>query len=398
MQQTWRWFGPSDPISITDIKQTGANGVVTALHHIPNGQVWTKAEIQKRQHEVESPGGTPSGLNWDVVESLPVSEAIKSKSAPVSAHLDAYKQSLRNLAECGIRTVCYNFMPVLDWTRTDLRHSFDNGGYTMRFDVVDFAIFDCFLLQRPGALQDYGIETIEEARERFATFNDLDKTTLVQNVIAGLPGANDTWTLSGILEALAVYNGITPDDLRQNLIDFLAEVVPTAEALGIKLCCHPDDPPFSLLGLPRVLSTLEDFTRILNAVDSRSNGVTFCTGSLGVNEDFDPLEFIGQHGHRIHFAHLRNTTRDGARDGAKRSFIESEHLHGDTGIVETVRALLAEERRRKAEGRDDHSIPMRPDHGHALLHDRSDSTLPGYPLIGRLRGLAELRGVILACG
>ncbi len=397
MQQTWRWFGPTDPVSIGDIRQTGATGVVSALHHVPNGDVWTKTEIRKRQREIETFDGEPSGLTWAVVESLPVSEAIKSQTGPVAEHLLAYKRSLENLAECGIQTVCYNFMPVLDWTRTDLSYPLKNGGHAMRFDLVDFAAFDCFLLSRSGARHDYSVEIFDEAQARVAAFSDLERTALIHNVIAGLPGANDGWSLADMKERLEVYGGLTAETLRQNLVDFLSEVIPTAERLGMRLCCHPDDPPFPLLGLPRILSSQADYELIMDAVDSPSNCATLCTGSLGVAKDFDPVAFIARLGHRIHFAHLRNTVRNGKACGRKCSFTEAEHLDGDTDMVSTVRALIAEEQRRKAEGRDDHDIPMRPDHGHALLHDRLGGSLPGYPLIGRMRGLAELRGVMKAC-
>jgi mannonate dehydratase len=397
MKQTWRWFGPSDAISIGEILQTGATGIVSALHHVPTGQVWPVADIKRRQQEIERPSGHPSGLTWDVVESVPVSDAIKSQTGPMRDHLEAYKSSLRNLAACGIKTVCYNFMPVLDWTRTSLNHPLPNGGTAMRFDLVDFVAFDCFLLRRQGAEADYLAETLEAAGKRFALLSDAEQGRLSGNIVAGLPGANNNWSLEDVRRQLEAYAGMTPEKLCVHLIDFLSEIVPVAEDLGVRLCCHPDDPPFPLLGLPRVLSSLADYAKVLAAVESPANGVTFCTGSLGVSERFDPVDFIQQLGHRIHFVHLRNTTRDGPNDHNRSSFSESEHLAGDTDMVATIRALMEEERRRRAHGRSDHEIPMRPDHGHALLSDLERPLQPGYPLIGRMRGLAELRGVMLGC-
>lgn len=396
MKQTWRWFGPADEISITEIRQTGAEGIVSALHHVLPGEVWTPDEIALRQDQIARPDGVPSGLNWDVVESLPISEAIKTQTGPVGAHLDAYRQSLRNLAAAGISTVCYNFMPVLDWTRTELAASMPNGGRAMRFDLVQFCAFDRFILDRPGAIDDYPEMLLAQAEAVFARMTDAERLQLADNIVAGLPGANDTWTLEDVRGHLATYDAIDADRLRNHLVDFLSEVVPLAEALGIRLCCHPDDPPFPLLGLPRVMSCEDDYARALEAVDSPASGITFCTGSLGVAEDFDPVRFVARLGRRIHFVHLRNTRRVGEGVDGKHSFYESEHLDGDTDIVATIRALLAEEARRKAEGRSDWQIPMRPDHGQSLLSDLDRPVMPGYPLIGRMRGLAELRGVMAA--
>jgi mannonate dehydratase len=396
MRQTWRWFGPADEISISEIRQTGAAGIVSALHHLPSGAVWSVPEIERRRSEIEGGPSTPSGLAWDVVESLPVSEAIKTQTGPVSDHLDAYRESLRNLAASGIRTVCYNFMPVLDWTRTMLRGRLKNGGTTMMFDLVDFALFDLHLLARPGAMLDYSDSIREEAARRHKGRSEAACQELVSNIVAGLPGANEHWTLEDVRAQLATYDGISADRLRGNLVDFLSEVVPTAEALGVRLCCHPDDPPFPLLGLPRVMSSSDDYALVLDAVNSPANGATFCTGSLGVAAGFDPVDFIQRHGPRIHFVHLRNTRRAGPADGARVSFHESEHLDGDTDMVATIRALLAEEARRRNEGRDDWEIPMRPDHGQSLICDLERPMMPGYPLVGRLKGLAELRGVMAA--
>lgn len=396
LKQTWRWFGPADAISIAEVRQTGAQGIVSALHHIPPGQVWPLAEIELRKAAIETPNGTPSGLTWDVVESVPVSEVIKSQKGPVREHIDAYKQSLRNLASCQIQTVCYNFMPVLDWTRTDLSFPLANGGSALRFDLIDFAAFDCFILERADAQIDYSSEIMDLARTRHDQMTDKDCKSLSDNIVAGLPGANDNWSLEDVSELLRAYGSITPSMLRANLIDFLSEVVPTAEELGIRLCCHPDDPPFSLLGLPRVLSSLDDFKSVLETVDSPANGATLCTGSLGVKDDFDPVEFVAQLGPKIHFAHLRNVRRSTPSDAERNTFFEAEHLEGNVDMVATLKALMAEEKRRRSEGRIDCQIPMRPDHGHLLLDDQNRKVQPGYPLIGRMRGLAELRGVIAA--
>ena len=393
MKETWRWFGPADEISIPEIRQTGASGIVSALHHVASGEVWTVSEIKARKEQIEGEG---SGLTWDVVESLPVSEAIKTQSGPHKQHLDAYRQSLRNLALCGMETVCYNFMPVLDWTRTALRKSLPTGGRTMDFDLVDFAVFDLHLLARSGAGADYADHIKEAATQRLSQLDDSAQAALASNIVAGLPGANERWTLDDVRTQLASYDGISPDRLRQNLVDFLSEVVPTAEALGIRLCCHPDDPPFALLGLPRVMSTAEDYAHVLEAVSSPASGATLCTGSLGVAADFDPVAFVDRFGPRIHFVHLRNTRRQGPADGMRLSFHESAHLSGDTDMVATIRALMAEEARRRAEGRIDWQIPMRPDHGQSLLSDLDRPMMPGYPLVGRLRGLAELRGIMAA--
>ncbi|WP_227285495.1 mannonate dehydratase [Boseongicola sp. H5] len=391
MRQTWRWFGPADPISIAEIRQTGAQGVVSALHHIPPGQVWPAAEIALRKAQIEEPEDAPSGLSWDVVESLPVSEAIKTRTGPWRDHIAAYKESLKALAATGPQVICYNFMPVLDWTRTALRHPLPHGGTAMRFDLTDFALFDIHLLARPGAADDYPESVQAEAAKRLP---DTDTGQLVANIVAGLPGANDSWTLEDVGDLLLRYEQIDTDGLRRNLIDFLGEVAPLAESLGLRLCCHPDDPPFPLLGLPRVMSDLSDYRAVTAAVDMPANGITFCTGSLGVRADFDPVAFVEALGPRIHFVHLRNTRRD--MTAARPGFTESDHLAGDTDMVATIRALLAEQSRRQAEGRDDWQIPMRPDHGHDLLDDLTRASQPGYPLIGRMKGLAELRGVIAA--
>ncbi|MEP2704441.1 MAG: mannonate dehydratase [Roseibium sp.] len=395
MKQTWRWFGPHDTIAISDLHQAGVEGVVTALHHLKPGEVWSVEEIEQRQALITNNGAVGAApLTWDVVESLPVSEAIKLQSADMAAHIANYKISLQNLADSGIETVCYNFMPVLDWTRTDLRRRLSHGGTAMWFDLLDFAAFDLFLLERAGAEDDYDDDFIAVARERASQYSDAERVALQQNIVAGLPGANDSWTVEEIKSHLSDYAGISADQLRSHLIDFLAEVTPFAEKLGIRLCCHPDDPPFSLLGLPRVMSCEQDYRRVMEAVDLMANGITFCTGSLGVSPDFDGAGFVDRLGSRIHFAHLRNTKRTVPEHRRMTSFYEAEHLSGDTNMVGVVAALLREEGRRKSDGRSDWQIPMRPDHGQDLLSDLERDSMPGYPLIGRLRGLAELRGVM----
>jgi len=395
MRQTWRWFGPKDKVSVEDARQAGVEGIVSALHHVPTGDVWRPEEIEKRQREVAFlPDGSRSGLKWEVVESLPVSEAIKTQTGPFKAHLQHYKQSLANLAAAGIEVVCYNFMPVLDWTRTDLSWRVAHGGRAMRFDLIDFAAFDIHILQRKGAADSFPAHVVEEARTRFAGMGEERKKQLASNVTAGLPGAVESWSLPELSAHLSTYDGVTPERLRQNLVDFLAEVAPVAQNLGVRLCCHPDDPPFPLLGLPRVMSTLEDYRGVLGAVDVPANGATFCTGSLGARPDNDLPAIVRALADRIHFVHLRNVRRD--TEETPCSFFEDEHLGGQTDMVAVIAELLAEERRRAAAGRADAVIPMRPDHGQDILDDLKRGAQPGYPAIGRLKGLAELRGVMAA--
>lgn len=396
MKETWRWFGPEDEIYLHEILQTGAKGIVSALHHVATGAVWSPEEIQRRKQQIEGTDSSPTGLTWDVVESLPVSEAIKTQGADWQDNITNYKQSLRNLADAGIEVVCYNFMPVLDWTRTQLAARVPGGGTTMRFDLTEFAVFDIHVLERPGADQDYPEEIREDACRTFQDVGGVLGPHLVKTILAGLPGAAEHWGLEDVRDVLATYEGIDDRVLRTNLAAFLEQVVPTAEELGLRLCCHPDDPPFPLLGLPRIVSNERDYSELVAAVDSPANGVTMCTGSLGVRPDFDPSLFIASLGPHIHFVHLRNTTRETMQLG-RCSFEESAHLEGDTNMVTTIRALLAEEARRKAEGRADWQIPMRPDHGQSLLSDLDRPMMPGYPLIGRMRGLAELRGIMAAC-
>jgi mannonate dehydratase len=395
MRQTWRWFGPGDPASVEDMEQAGVEGVVSALHHVRTGAVWTPGEIAKRQREIATRGdGTASSLAWEVVESLPVSEEIKRQSGDWRAHLDAWRTSLENLAAAGIAVICYNFMPVLDWTRTDLRHRRPDGATAMRFDLVDFIAFDLQILAREGARADYPEALVEAATARHADMSEARRGELARNVTAGLPGAAETFSLQDVRRHLAAYSGVSAERLRRNLIDFLGEVTPTAERLGLRLCCHPDDPPWPLLGLPRVMSTEADYLAVLEAVDSPANGVTFCTGSLGARPDNDLPAMMERLGPRVHFLHLRNVTREGT--DAPCSFFEDRHLEGGTDMVAVIAAVLREEARRRAEGRADASIPMRPDHGQDILDDLRRPGQPGYPRIGRLKGLAELRGIAAA--
>ena len=395
MRQTWRWFGPKDLCSIDDITQVGAVGVVSALHHVPNGAVWTPDEIAKRHREIATrKDGTPSWLTWDVVESLPVSEDIKKQKNAWREHIANYKASMQHLADSGIEVICYNFMPVLDWTRTDLRWTVPNGGSCMRFDINDFAAFDIHILERAGAAADYTNAIADEAAQRFAQLDGAGKQQLARNVTMGLPGSTESMTLDDVRAHLAEYDGISRERLRANFVDFLDEVVPVAEDLGVRLCCHPDDPPFALLGLPRVMSTEADYKYILDAVDSPANGMTLCSGSLGARQDNDLPAMMERLGDKVHFLHLRNVKRD--NDDIVGSFYEAEHLAGDTDMVALIAAIVREESRRKAAGRKDHTIPMRPDHGQDILDDLGRRSQPGYPTIGRMKGLAELRGVMAA--
>lgn len=395
MQRTWRWFGPKDTVSIPDMRQAGVTGVVSALHHIANGVVWSNAEIKLRKSQIETqPSGETTELTWDVVESLPVSENIKQQTGDWRAHIENYKQSIRNLAQEGIYTICYNFMPVLDWTRTDLGYELPNGAKCMRFDVVDFAIFDIYVLQRKGAEADFPTEVARSAKARHATMSADDLAALAKNVICGLPGAEEGYSVEDLQAHLQSYKDIDAERLRQHQIDFLEEVVPVAETVGARLCCHPDDPPFPLLGLPRIMSTEEDYARLMSAVDSPANGITLCSGSLGVRRENDLPGMMRRLGSRVHFVHLRNVHRES--DTLPNSFYEAAHLEGGTDMVELIAAILDEEKRRAEEGRKDSNIPFRPDHGQDILSDLEKNSQPGYPAVGRLKGLAELRGIIEA--
>ena len=395
MRQTWRWFGPADRTSIDDILQAGAEGVVSALHHIAPGIVWPREEIAKRQEEIgRMRDGSPSGLSWEVVESLPVSEDIKKQRGAWREHIATYKLSLKNLAAQGIEVICYNFMPVLDWTRTDLKWRMQHGGTTMRFDLIDFAAFDLHVLNRAGAEQDYPDDIKMQARRRFSEMNATEQRELTDNVACGLPGAAEHMTLEDVRNHLAEYQGIDAAQLRKHFIMFLEEVAPCAEELGMRLCCHPDDPPFPLLGLARIMSTEADYATILDAVDVPANGIALCSGSLGARPDNDLPGMIDRLGDRLHFVHLRNVKRE--TPGVPASFHEAEHLAGDTDMVALTLAVLRQEQKRKTAGRVDWSIPIRPDHGMDILDDLNRQGQPGYPSIGRLKGLAELRGLITA--
>ena len=395
MKQTWRWFGPADLVSVNAMLQAGVEGVVSALHDLPGGEIWPLDRIQQRQLEIATKqDGSSSGLQWEVVESLPVSEAIKKQRGEWRQHIANYKISLENLSSAGIKTVCYNFMPVLDWTRTDLTWRLPHGGSCMRFDNIDFIAFDLFILKRPDAHDDFSTTLIEQAELRFATMDDARQRQLTNNIVCGLPGASDTMNLSDVQQHLAEYSDITAEQLRKHFFAFLEEVTPVAEQLGMRLCCHPDDPPFSLLGLPRIVSTETDYQTLLNAVDLPANGITLCSGSLGVRADNDLPQMMRSLGSRVHFLHLRNVKRESTE--LPNSFYEAEHLTGDTDMVALIAAVLDEENRRRESGRSDNQIPMRPDHGQDLLDDLNRQTQPGYPAIGRLRGLAELRGIMTA--
>lgn len=378
MEHTWRWFGPNDPVSLSDIRQAGATGIVSALHHVPNGAVWSVSDIQARKAQIEA-----AGLRWSVVESVPIHEDIKKRTGHCAVYLENYKTTLRHLAQCGIHTVCYNFMPILDWTRTDLAFVVDDGSEALRFDMVEIAAFDCYILERPNAAASYMPDVVARAKQWIAQASEGEKQRVTRNILAGLPGAEETYSVADFRQALQTYSDIDAATLRANLHHFIKEVGPVAAEVGVQLTIHPDDPPFPMFGLPRILSTVADVEALYAAFDHPNNGLCYCTGSFGARADNDLPAIFQRVGHRVHFLHLRQVQLE--PDG---SFYEANHLEGSHDVYAIVSAIVAEQQRRSV------SIPMRPDHGHRMLDDlRKSGSNPGYTAIGRLRGLAELRGL-----
>jgi len=386
MEQTWRWFGPKDPVTLSHVRQAGATGIVSALHDHYRGEVWPEEAIAERKAMIEA-----AGLRWSVVESIPVPNEIKLGGPGAAEATAAFAETMRRLAKAGLRKICYNFMPVVDWTRTELRHPMRAGGLALRFDMVDFVGYDVCVMQRPDAAADYPSDLVARAEGRIAAMAEGDIDRLERTIIAGLPGAEASHDRAGIAAVIARYRDTGPEELRENLTAFHKVIIPVARECGLVMGIHPDDPPFSLFGLPRVVSTRGDYQALFDAVPERENGITFCTGSLGARRDNDIPEMLRVFAERVHFVHLRNVTTED--DG---SFVEDDHLAGDTDMVTVIALLLQEEARRREAGQRDHEIPFRPDHGHLLLDDQDKRTQPGYSAIGRLKGLAELRGIIAA--
>jgi mannonate dehydratase len=384
MKETWRWFGPDEPIPLDHIKQAGATGIVSALHHLYRGEAWPLDEVLKRRDEIRA-----AGFVWSVVESIPIHNSIKLRSGPYKHFIAAWKDTVAAVAKADVDVICYNFMPVADWTRTDLQFLLPSTGYALRFDAVDFAAYELFILERKESKAEYSETRMRAAHLRFKSMSEARQQDLEQTIIAGLPGAEASYNRETIRGLIADYQGMTADDLRSNLVAFLKEVVPVAQEMGVRLAIHPDDPPWPLFGLPRVVSSTEDIRAILSACDTFANGLTFCVGSFGARAGNDLLAMVREFGARIHFAHLRQVVRE--PDG---SFCEADHLAGSSDMVGVVHALLEEEAQRRSAGRADNEIPMRPDHGHLLADDIGKKVNPGYSLVGRLKGLAELRGVM----
>ena len=385
MKESFRWYGPKDPVPLSTIRQAGATTIVSALHDVPNGEVWSIDAIKSHQTLIAN-----AGLKWGVVESVPIHEEIKQRTGNFEVYIENYKATLENLAHCEILTICYNFMPILDWTRTHLYKPLEDGSTALSYEIDALRAFDLFVVKRVKAAQDYSEQEIQDAKAYFEALNPLQIESLTKSIIAGLPGAEEGYTMQQFNEQIEAYANLNKETLRSHLIQFLAALMPTAEAVGVNMCIHPDDPPHSLFGIPRVVSTASDIEALFSAVPSLNNGLTFCTGSFGVRPDNDLLEMFTQHAERIHFLHFRSTKRDD-----KGNFYEANNLEGDVDMFAMVKAALSEERRRKEAGRSDWEIPMRPDHGHQMLDDLEKHINPGYSAIGRLKGFAELRGLAM---